>query len=171
MEKVFSIDPSLCTGCRYCEMVCSFMKERKFSPMLSRVKIIKIEEEGIDIPMLCMHCEDAPCKVACPVRAISRNDVGAIVINPDICIGCRACIIVCPFGAIKFDTKRGTLLKCDLCDGDPMCAKYCPTKAINFVVADREDLIKRRIYVEKMVAPMIKGRKMVAVAEKWIERS
>ena len=35
-----------CTGCRACELACSFHKEGVFAPSKSRIKIVRIDEEG-----------------------------------------------------------------------------------------------------------------------------
>jgi hydrogenase-4 component A len=50
-------------------------------------------------PLLCRHCEEAPCANVCPVQAIKHQD-NAIMLNESLCIGCKLCVIACPFGAI-----------------------------------------------------------------------
>jgi Fe-S-cluster-containing hydrogenase component 2 len=65
---------------------------------------MKWESEGLYIPMSCQQCQDAPCKIICPVKAISRDDKnGRVMVNHNICIGCRSCVAVCPFGAMNFN--------------------------------------------------------------------
>lgn len=100
-----------------------------FNPAISRIKIIKIEEEGIDYPSVCLHCEDPPCVKICPVDALWRED-GKVVFSRDVCIGCKMCVTICPFGAIALE--NGKIIKCDLCNGDPFCVKHCPTGAIRY---------------------------------------
>jgi len=63
---------------------------------------------------------------------MSDELTGAVVIDEQKCIGCKACVTACPFGAILL-TPEGTLIKCDLCKGDPKCVKYCYFGAIKFV--------------------------------------
>lgn len=100
-----------------------------------------IDERGIDMPMVCMHCEDPPCKYVCPTSAIDRDPkTNGVIIKREICIGCRACIFACPFGAISFDPEDRQVIKCDLCGGDPACVRFCSTEAIQFLTADEIDL-------------------------------
>ena len=124
------IYPEKCTGCRICEMICSFTKAEAFSSYRSRVRILKIEEEGIDLPMMCLHCEDPICSDVCPVGAIWKEESGLVKLDSSLCRGCHACMFVCPFGAISIDD--GYMVKCDLCGGDPQCVKWCPTEALEF---------------------------------------
>lgn len=133
MGKII-FDSGLCTGCRACELACSFYCEGKFAPSKSRVRVVKMDWEGIDVPTGCQNCEDAPCKLVCPVNAIYRDeDTNGVLIDYDTCIGCKECMVACPFGAIHFDKDKGIVYKCDLCFGDPECVKWCFTKAIEYV--------------------------------------
>ncbi|MGQ9582210.1 MAG: 4Fe-4S dicluster domain-containing protein [Thermoplasmatota archaeon] len=132
MKRLF-IDPALCTGCRACEVACSFKKEGVFGPELSRVRVVKLDEEGLDIPIGCEHCDPAPCVAICPVRALRRRpETGAVVLDGDRCIGCKQCAVACPFGAIHIHPGTLRVFKCDLCDGDPECVKWCFTGALRF---------------------------------------
>ncbi len=133
MTKKLFFNPAHCTGCRACEVACSFKKEKVFSPELSRIRVVKLDEDGVDIPTGCEHCEAAPCILICPVRALRRKaETGAVVVDQDACIGCKQCMVVCPFGAIHFDCSRKAIFKCDLCDGDPECVKWCFTGGVTF---------------------------------------
>jgi len=56
------------------------------------------------VPVLCMHCDDAPCIPACPIEgAIYRRDDGLVIIDPKKCTGCMNCVDACPYGCIYFN--------------------------------------------------------------------
>jgi Fe-S-cluster-containing dehydrogenase component len=44
-----------------------------------------------------------------------RADDGIVLINQDVCIGCRKCIHACPYGAPQFNTSSSLVEKCTLC--------------------------------------------------------
>jgi anaerobic carbon-monoxide dehydrogenase iron sulfur subunit len=62
MEKFLTVNAEKCTGCRLCEQVCSVVHEGVSNPAKSRIQIVKWEDEGRYIPMICQQCEDAPCQ-------------------------------------------------------------------------------------------------------------
>ena len=148
-QKILVIEPEMCTGCRLCELICSIFKERMYKPDLSRIRVVRMFRAFLDMPLTCLHCEEPLCKDICPVGAISRDDVGAIIIDKNVCVGCKACMIICPYGVISFDSARRIFLKCDLCGGDPLCVKYCPTKAIDFITPEEFVLRKKRAVTSK----------------------
>ncbi len=86
----------------------------------------------------CKHCTDAGCLNACPVNAIIRTDLGNVIVQDDVCIGCKYCIPACPFGVISYSEKTKTTHKCTLCNDrihnglGTACAKACPTGSIQF---------------------------------------
>jgi Fe-S-cluster-containing hydrogenase component 2 len=133
-------------------MVCSAKHEGSINPFQSRIKIIKWDFEGEGLPTVCAQCEDAPCKMICPVRAISCDEeFSRMMVDYDKCIGCRMCVAACPFGVIHFDSITKQVIKCDLCDGDPMCVKFCPYEAVEYVDASELSTEKRRSQAAKLV--------------------
>jgi NADH-dependent fumarate reductase subunit E len=121
-----------CMGCHACEVACKQEHGLGVGPRLIKV----IEKAPSYVPVYCHHCAKPPCKDACPVEAISRNERGIVLINQEACIGCKACVEACPFGAMQFDDKREIAVKCDLCyerlknNGGPACSNACPTQCI-----------------------------------------
>lgn len=145
MAKALYINYEKCTGCRLCELVCAVKHDGISNPARSRIKVMKWEMEGLYIPMSCQQCQDAPCVNACPVKALSRDeDLGRVVLDYDVCIGCRTCVSVCPFGAMSFNTIDRKVFKCDLCEGDPQCVRFCDRKAVDFVSPDDVSIDKMR---------------------------
>ena len=162
MGKVLAISPEKCTGCRLCEQVCSVFHDGVSNPARSRIKIMKWESEGLYIPMSCQQCQDAPCMIICPVKAISRDEeLSRVMVNQDKCIGRRSCVTVCPFGAMNFNVIDRKIFKCDLCDGDPQCVRFCDMKAVDYVDAYSVSIGKKRAAAEKISA----ARKEAAALE------
>jgi Fe-S-cluster-containing dehydrogenase component len=135
MEKVsLVISRKDCMGCHACEVACKQEHALRVGP-----RLVRVLEKGPDfIPIYCHHCAKAPCKEACPVEAIYRNEQGIVLIDNDLCIGCRECVEACPFGAMQFEDHQEIALKCDLCihrldEGKlPACMSICPTGCIGF---------------------------------------
>lgn len=149
MAKILVLAPEKCTGCRTCELACSFQHTREFRPAASRVSVLTWESAGVSVPMMCLQCDDAACVKVCPVGAISRAENGAMVINESRCIKCKMCVIACPFGNTAYDGLSGKIIKCDLCQGDPACVKFCPSGAITYKEAAAATLSKKKAYAAK----------------------
>jgi len=121
-----------CNGCHACEVACKQEHGLGVGPRLVRV----IEKSPRFIPIYCHHCARPPCGDACPVEAITRNERGIVLINKEICIGCRECVEACPFGAMQYDDDQEYAVKCDLCHerieaGEaPACSLACPAHCI-----------------------------------------
>ena len=119
MAKVLMIHPDKCTGCRNCELACSFEHERRFRPGASRVQAFTWEREGISVPMMCQQCDDAACVTVCPTGAMHRSTTTQAMVDwdADKCIRCKMCVIACPFGNARYDAATSSIFKCDNCDG------------------------------------------------------
>ncbi len=142
MQKYeIGIDHKLCWGCRTCEVAC-----KQENRAADGVKLISVREDGprqIDDQSefifqinLCRHCDEPPCADACPEDAIYKRDDGLVIMDYDLCTGCRACIDECPYGAIAFDDDKDIAQKCNLCHhrvdhglipacADNVCLAHC----------------------------------------------
>jgi len=152
-QKVLFVDQQKCTGCRLCELVCSVHHTGASNPSRSRIRVVKWEHVGIYLPMICNHCEKAYCVEVCPTKACHREpeNNNRVVIDKDLCIGCRTCIVACPFGHPFFDVHDRVTAKCDFCDGDPKCVAFCDPKAVTYVDADRIEVTKKREAANKLI--------------------
>lgn len=151
MAKVLMINYEKCTGCRLCEQVCSVKHEGVSNPARSRIKVVKWEDKGLYIPMVCQQCESAPCIAVCPMNARSRDEQrGCVITNYDQCIGCKTCVLVCPFGAVRFDPVAKKIITCDLCSGAPVCVTFCETGALQYVEDSEINKKRRREAAEKL---------------------
>lgn len=121
-----------CMGCHACEVACKQEHMLGVGPRLVRI----IENAPDFVPVYCHHCANAPCKKSCPVDAIYRNEKGIVLIDADLCIGCKECMEACPFGAMQFNDDAEVAIKCDLCiqrleNGEaPACSQACATQCI-----------------------------------------
>ena len=129
--QALQIHPEKCTGCKQCELACSYVQIGAFQPARSVIKVHVFDEQASFAPYTCFQCDEAWCMQACPVAAIDIDPAtGAKAVIDDVCVGCKLCVIACPFGTIFFDKADDRVAKCDLCAGDPACAHACPTAAI-----------------------------------------
>ena len=138
-RQLLEADPYKCTGCGMCRLICSMVKEGRPHAALSRIRLIRYAKPKLHLPVVCRHCEDAPCMTVCPREAIFRdNALGTVTVDSDRCISCKMCTAACPFGAVGFDGERHRVFKCDLCNGDPQCVRFCFPGALTWLPAHRQ---------------------------------
>lgn len=101
------IDLRRCVGCNACTVAC---KAENNTPPGVTYHVVLEEEIGRYpnvtrrfLPRPCMQCEHPPCARVCPVKATYRRADGIMVIDYEVCIGCRYCLSACPYGARSFD--------------------------------------------------------------------
>lgn len=114
-------------------MLCSFKKEGEFASSTSRITVKKVDSLGLDLPIVCWHCD--PCKAIenCAQEALQRNKEGLVFVMEERCIGCGNCVEACVLGAIKLHPTKDIPQVCDHCGGKPMCVQKCPTRALMYI--------------------------------------
>lgn len=136
----FVIDNRKCIGCHACSTACKSENEVPLGVYRTWVKYV---ETGV-FPdsrrhfqvTRCNHCANPPCARICPVTAMYQRSDGIVEFDPDVCIGCKACLQACPYDAIYIDPDSGTAAKCHYCGHrteiglEPACVVVCPTHAI-----------------------------------------
>lgn len=138
--EALQIDPEKCTGCKQCELACSWVQVGAFQPSKSLIRVHVFDEQASYAPYACLQCDEAWCMQACPVNAIDVDaETGAKVVLDEVCVGCKLCVIACPFGTMHYDKQADVATKCDLCAGDPACAHACPTGAISIAQVEPGD--------------------------------
>jgi NapH/MauN family ferredoxin-type protein len=125
-------DPSKCSGCGTCEMICAARNVSKVAPTSSSVKIIRDEKKGGTFAIFCQHCREPVCVEVCPTRAIEKGEDGIVRIDNKFCVECGLCTIACPEAAPLVEPGTGKVRKCDLCEGNPLCVEHCPEQALSF---------------------------------------
>jgi len=123
------VDAERCSGCRRCETSCSFFHSGRVGRSRARIQVVKVEETGIDLPVLCCQCRERYC-LKCPESALAVGPQGQITASPTLCTGCGLCEKLCPLGAIEVRDEIPRV--CDLCGGAPRCVEACTLGAIRF---------------------------------------
>lgn len=155
-------DQNRCIGCRACELHCKTQNDVTVGASFG--KIIPVGPRVVGgvprmqfIFMPCFHCEQPWCVSACPTGAMSRREKDGIVsVNPETCIGCKACITACPWGAVQWNPKVGRVFKCDYCKDrideglEPACVTGCTTAALKWVSPSDSSADKRKKFAAKI---------------------
>lgn len=175
MKAAILTDTTRCIGCNQCVIACK--KVNHLAPDLPRqwdladglsagnwTSLVE-GPKGSFVRKQCRHCLEPACVSACPVGAMHKTDLGAIVYDSNKCMGCRYCMMACPYGIPRYEWQRPVpyVRKCILCydriktGSQPACVEVCPTKATIF--GDRDQLLseaqrrlaeKPKVYVQKV---------------------
>lgn len=165
MKLAMIIDKRRCFGCNGCTIAC---KQANATPPGTFYTRVLMQEDGtypkakqVYMPMICMHCDNAPCVEVCPTGASKKMADGTVQVDADECIGCMSCMEACPYGARFYNEEsaptywegkpqseyekarsgehqEGKVDKCTFCssrrerDLPPACVETCPAMARTF---------------------------------------
>ena len=112
-----TVDLDRCTGCQACVIACQSennvpINDEKSFQQHRAMQWIRIERywegefpnvKARFIPIMCQHCDNAPCEPVCPVFATYHNQEGLNVQVYNRCVGTRFCGNNCPYHARSFN--------------------------------------------------------------------
>jgi molybdopterin-containing oxidoreductase family iron-sulfur binding subunit len=157
---VMVIDLAKCKNARKCVEQCQASHHLPPNQELMKVYLMQESEEDLPywMPKPCFHCEEPLCLEACQTGATIKSKDGIVLIDKELCIGCKNCIEACPYSSRHFSKNpspiepgvnpplSGThtpaepigINKCDFCknlveEGElPRCVTSCPSGTIYF---------------------------------------
>jgi Fe-S-cluster-containing dehydrogenase component/DMSO reductase anchor subunit len=141
-RPAFVFAPERCTGCEACRVACGNENAGGADTGWRTISTLNPSRHPAlptrHLSLACNHCDTPVCALGCPANAYRRDAAtGAVLLEPELCIGCRYCSWLCPWDAPKFDAAAGVMTKCTFCSPrlaaglQPACTQVCPTGALS----------------------------------------
>ncbi len=116
-----------------------------------------------NMPIMCMHCDNAPCIKKAKDGAVYKLDSGIVIIDPVKAKGQKDIVSSCPYKAIWWNEEKQIPQKCTMCahlltDGwkAPRCVQACPTGAMSILNVE-----------DTQVAEIVKEEKLEVLHPEW----
>ncbi|NTV90041.1 MAG: oxidoreductase [Clostridiales bacterium] len=164
-----AVDINKCTGCHNCFIACKDeFSSNDYLPLSAAqpkdgqdwIRLQEVEQgQGskikVDyIPIMCQHCEEAPCMNKGPEGAVYRRKDGIVIIDPVKAKGHKEIVNSCPYRAIMWNEGAQLPQKCTLCahmldngEKTTRCVECCPNEALVF-----GDLDDKNSEISKLLA-------------------
>jgi len=201
--KAFLIDVNKCVGCHGCQVGCKdehcgndWSPYAKPQPLGGQfwLKVHQYERGARPhvkvtyLPVLCQHCDNAPCIKAAP-DAVYKRDDGLVIIDPEKAKGNERLAKSCPYGVIFYNEELQVPQKCTGCAhlidrgwpiNKPRCVDNCHLDIIQFDEEDKLDLTgteilhpeygtKPRVYYRGLPKKFVAGTVYDPVAKEIIK--
>lgn len=130
MAKVLrAVGMNKCIGCFTCMFTCAGVNQNNHSVAKSAIHVKTTGGmQSKFMSIVCLACTDErACQSVCPSGALSARKGGGVLLNPELCIGCKKCVQACIVSAVHYDEHKNKPIICKHCG---VCAKFCPHECL-----------------------------------------
>ena len=126
-----AIDTKRCAGCNCCAMACKVENNVPEGNWWNRAKTAGGSYEATPAgtypdnlsmyfyTLACQHCSNPACVEVCPTGASSIDETtGAVLIDYEVCIGCKSCMEACPYEGVRCFNENEPAYYLDFATGD-----------------------------------------------------